>query len=107
MALGLRRPAERQIAPDPEEAAFSQLFGTLAANPSVQIIAVDDLNRYIEMWIRMGDDDQANEFAISDAVDAYHASEGVSRPIDLHLLLSHEPDSFFPSNLPVMYRRRS
>lgn len=49
MALGLRRPAERQSAVDPEDAAISQLFGTIAANPSVQIIAVDDLRRYIDL----------------------------------------------------------
>lgn len=107
MALGLRRPAERQSTVDPEEAAFSQLFGTLAANPAVQIIAVEDLNRYINLWIRMGNDDEENEFAIYDAVDAYHASEGVTRAIDLHLLLAHEPDRFFPDSLPVMFRRRS
>lgn len=105
MALGMRRPAERQIVPDPEETAFSQLFGTLAANPSVQIIAVDDLNRYIDLWIRMGDDDEANEFAIYRAVSEYHASEGVTTPVDVHLLLAHEPDRFFPDNLPVMFRR--
>ncbi|HZO32876.1 MAG TPA: hypothetical protein VFH48_43595 [Chloroflexota bacterium] len=107
MALGLRRPAERPTALDPEEVAFSQLFGTLAANPSVQIIAVDDLNRYIDLWIRMGDDDEANEMAVYDAISEYHNSEGVTTPIDEHLLLAHEPDSYFPKNLPVMFRRRS
>ena len=107
MALGLRRPTERPSAIDPEEAAFSQLFGTIAANPSVQIIAVDDLNRYIDLWIRMGDDDEANEMAIYKAISAYHATEGVTTPVDAHLLLSHEPDRFFPNNLPVMFRRRS
>lgn len=107
MALGLRRPAERQIAADPEEAAFSQLFGTIAANPSVQIIAVDDLNRYIDLWVRMGDDDEANEMAIYKAISEYHATEGVTTPIDVHLLLGHEPDRFFPNDLPVMFRRRS
>ena len=107
MALGLRRPAERQIAPDPEEAAFSQLFGSLAANPSVQIIAVDDLNRYIDLWVRMSDDDDANEMAIYEAISGYHAAEGVITPVDVHVLLGHEPDRFFPKNLPVLYRRRS
>jgi hypothetical protein len=106
MALGLRRPAERQIAANPEEAAFSQLFGTIAANPSVEIIAVDDLNRYVDLWIRMGDDDEANEMAIYDALDVYHSTEGVTTPVDVHLLLAHEPDRFFPKSLPVMYRRR-
>ena len=107
MVLGARRPAERQSDLHPEEVAFSQLFGTIAANPSVQIIAVDDLNRYIDLWIRMGDDDQANEMAISDALDTYHNTEGVMTPVDVHLLLSHEPDRFFPKNLPVMFRRQT
>jgi hypothetical protein len=107
MALASRRPTGLLSASDPEEVAFSQLFGTIAANPSVQIIAVDDLNRYIDLWIRMDDDDQANEMAIYDAIGECHNSEDVTTPVDVHLLLAHEPNRFFPTNLPVMYRRRS
>jgi hypothetical protein len=107
MVLGVRRPAESQSTLHPEEVAFSQLFGTLAANPSVQKIAVDDLNRYIDLWIRMSDDDEANEMAIYMALDDYHSTDGVTTPVDVHLLLAQEPDRFFPKNLPVLYRRRS
>ena len=55
----------------------------------------------------MGDDDEANEMALYEALDVYHASEGVATPVDIHLLLAHEPDRFFPKNLPIMYRRRT
>jgi hypothetical protein len=107
MALGSRRPPEGQIAAEPVEAAFSRLIAALAANPSVLIVAEDDLNRYIDLWVRMGDDDEANERAISDALSDYHAATGLTKPVDVHVLLSYEPDRFFPKNLPVLYRRHS
>lgn len=106
MALAPRRSAEPPSADDPQGAAFDKLIQALAANPSVLVVAKDDLNRYIDLWIRMGDDDEANEMAVYDAICEYHNSEGVVTPVDEHLLLAHEPDSFFPKNLPVMFRRR-
>ena len=107
MALSPRRVTEPPSADDSEGVAFDKLIAALAANPSVLVVAMDDLNRYIDLWIRMGDDDQANEMAISDAICEYHNAAGVTKPIDEHLLLSHESDRFFPKNLRVMFRRRS
>lgn len=105
MAVAPRRPHGLLSAPDPEEAAFSQFFGTLAANPAVQIIAMDPLGGYMDLWVRLDDDDEAREMAVYDAVDAYHATEGVTTPIDLHVVLASEPDSAFRASLRPMYRR--
>jgi hypothetical protein len=107
MALAPRRSTEPRRADDSQAAAFDKLITTIAANPSVLVVAMDDLNRYVDLWIRMGDDDEANEFAVYDAMSEYHAATGLTRPVDAHLLLSHEPDRFFPKNLPVLYRRPS
>jgi hypothetical protein len=106
MALSPRRVTEPP-SDDLQVAAFRKLIAALAANSSVLVVAMDDLNRYIDLWIRMGDDDEANEMAISDAVSEYHAATGLTKPIDEHLLLAHEPDRFFPKNLPILYRRHS
>ena len=43
--------------------------------------------------------------ALYDAVAAYHATERVTTPVDLHVVLANEPDSAFPSSVPLMYRR--
>lgn len=107
MALSPRRSTEPLSADDVQAAAFDKLIEAIAANPSVLIVAKDDLNRYIDLWVRMGDDDEANEMAIYDAISEYHAATGLTKPIDEHLLMSHEPDRFFPKNLPVLYRRHS
>jgi len=94
-------PASR----DPEEAAFFQLFGTVAANPAVIAVASDLLGGYIDLWVHLGDDNEAHEMALYDALAAYHATDGVATPVDLHVVLAKEPDSAFPSTLRVMYRR--
>ena len=107
MALAPRQSTGLRSSDDAQAAAFDKLIAALSVNPSVLVVAADDLNRYIEMWIRMGDDDQANEFAISDAICDYHNGGGVTKPVDEHLLLAHEPERFFPKNLPVLYRRAS
>lgn len=106
MAVASRHALGPHPAPDPEEAAFLQFFGTLAANPSVRLISQDPLGGAIDFWVRLGDDDEAHEMAIYDALAAYHASDDVTTPVDLHLVLASEPDDAFPSNLHPMYRRR-
>ena len=100
----LRRANEPRRGFDPEFAAFQQFFGTLVGNPSVQIIAVDDLGGHVDLWVRLGDDD-ANETAIYTALSAYHASEGVATPIDLHVIFADEDEAAFPSGLQPLYRR--
>ena len=93
---------------DAETAAFTQLFGTLAANPAVERIAIDHLGGYIDLWVRLTHDDDAysNEFALYDALDAYLRSEGVTTPVDIHLIPPSEPEDAFPSSFPLLYRRR-
>ena len=105
MAIASRRPAGSPPPYDPEESAFFQLFGAIAANPGVVAVASDLRAGNIDLWVRLGDDDEAHEMALYDALAAYHATEGVTTPVDLHVILSHEVDSAFPSSLPVMYRR--
>jgi len=106
MAILLSRSSGPPGTPDPEDAAFSQLFGTLAANPSVQCIAVDRIEGSVDLWARLGDDDEANEMALYDALAAYHATPGVATLVDLHLVLASEPDGAFPASLVVLYRRQ-
>jgi hypothetical protein len=77
-------------ASDPEAAAFSQLFGTLAANPAVERIAIHAHGDFIDLWARL--DDEAREMAIYDALDAYHASQGVTTAVEVHLILPRETD---------------
>ena len=105
VAIASRRSAVSAAAHDPDEAAFYQLFGAIAANPGVVTVAFDPLGGYIDLWVRLGDDDEAHEMALYDALAAYHATDGVATPIDLHVILPDEPDSAFPSSLAVMYRR--
>ena len=107
MAIASHRAGGLRSAPDPEEAAFAQLFGTLAASPSVERIAVNELGGYVDLWARLDDDDEAGEMALYDALTAYHASPGVSTPVDLHLVLASEPDDAFPASLTVLYRRQA
>jgi hypothetical protein len=104
MATAVSRVLESQDAADPEFAAFQQLFGTLAANPSVQLIGIYPLSG-IDLWVRLRDDDEDNENAIYTALSAYHSSEGVSAPIDLHVVFAEERDSAYPSSVRVLYRR--
>lgn len=108
MVTARQQPIGMLNAEDPEVAAFSQLFGTMAANPAVERIAIDHLGRYIDLWARLIHDDDAdsNEMALYDALDVYHASAGVATPVDLHLILPCEADDAFPSSLPLLYRRR-
>jgi hypothetical protein len=105
MVIASSRSSILSGAPDPEDAAFSQLFGTLAANPSVQCIAINRGGESLDLWARLGDDDEANEMALYDALAAYHASPGVTTLVDLHLLLASERDEAFPASLTVLYRR--
>jgi hypothetical protein len=105
MAIASRRIVGLGDAADPENAAFSQLFGTLAASPSVERIAVNTLCGHVDLWARLQDDDEANEMALYDALAAYHASPGVVTLIDLHLILADEPDTAFPAGLTLLYRR--
>ena len=105
MAIARQQPTGILNTDDPEIAAFTQLFGTMAANPAVERIAIDHLGRYIDLWARLTDDDESHEMALYDALDEYHVSDGVTTPVDLHLILAFEPDDAFPSKLPVMYRR--
>lgn len=106
MAIASRRTLTEPAVPgDPEEAAFFQLFGVIAANPAVDTIASDFVGGSIDLWVRLGDDDEVHEMALYDALAAYHATDGVTTPVDLHVVLAHEPDSAFPSSLRVMYRR--
>lgn len=108
MVTARQQPIGMMNAEDPEVAAFSQLFGTMAANPAVERIAIDHLGRYIDLWVRLTCDDDAysNEFALYDALTAYHRSEGVTTPADIHLILPDESDDQFPSSYPLLYRRR-
>lgn len=106
MAVASRNALGPRPAPDPEAAAFLQFFGTLAANPSVRLISQDPLGGYIDLWVCLADEDEANEMAIYDALAAYHASDDVTTPVDLHLILASEPDDAFPSDLRPMFRRR-
>ena len=69
------------------------------------MVASGSLDGYIELWVSLDDDDEAHEMALYDALAAYHATDEVATPIDLHVVLSHEPDSAFPSGLSVLYRR--
>ena len=105
MAIARQQPIGILNAEDPEMAAFSQLFGTLAANPAVERIAIDHLGSDIDLWARLTDDDESYEMVLYDALTAYHVSDGVSTPVDLHLILAHEPDDVFPSKMHLMYRR--
>jgi hypothetical protein len=102
----LRRAIGPRRGFDPELVAFQQFFGTLAANPSVQLIGVDELGGYLDLWVRLGDDDQANESAIYAALSAYHASEGVETPIDVHVVFADEAESAFPAGIQILYRRQ-
>src|SRR5581483_6065464 len=99
MATARRQPVGLLDASGPEAAAFSQLFGTLAANPAVERIALDDLGGYIDLWARLDDADEAREMALYDALAAYHNAAGVTTPIELHLVLADEPEDAFPANL--------
>jgi len=100
-----RRAPEAQRRSDPEVAAFQQFFGTLAVNPSVQTIAMDPLGGYVDLWVRLGDDDEEQENAIYTALSAYHASAGVETPVDLHIVFADEPESAFPAGIQLMFRR--
>lgn len=105
MAIASRPTPSPRGALDPEDAAFAQLFGTLAASPAVERIAVHGLGGTVDLWARLQDDDQASEMALYDALATYHATSGVTTLVDLHLVLASEPDTAFPSQLTVLYRR--
>jgi hypothetical protein len=101
----LRRATESQRGIDPEVVAFQQFFGTLAANPSVRLIGIDSLAGYADLWVRLGDDDDANETAIYTALSAYHATPDVETPIDLHVVFADEADTAFPADIQLLFRR--
>jgi hypothetical protein len=105
MAIASRPTPSPRGALDPEDAAFAQFFGTLAASPSVERVAVHGLGGAVDLWVRLRDDDEANEMALYDALATYHATSGVTTLVDLHLVLASEPDSAFPAGLTVLYRR--
>jgi hypothetical protein len=100
-----RRAGEPQRRVDPELAAFQQFLGTLAANPSVLIVASDPVGGYVDLWVRLADDDDDNETAIYAALSTYHASEGVETPIDLHVVFADEDEAAFPADIQPLYRR--
>src|SRR5215213_1536123 len=99
----LRRMIEPQALLDPEVIAFQQFFGSLAANPSVRHIGIDALGGYVDLWVRLDDDDEANESAIYAALSAYHASQGVETPIDLHVVFADEAEAAFPSGIQLLF----
>jgi hypothetical protein len=100
-----RRAIESRRGIDPELAAFQQFFGTLAANPSVQRIAIDDVGAHLDLWVRLVDDDDDNEAAIYAALSTYHASDGVQQPIDLHVVFADEDEAAFPVNIQPLFQR--
>jgi hypothetical protein len=101
----LRRVNESQPRVHPEVAAFQQLFGTLAANPSMQLIGIDEPGGYANLWVRLGNADEAIERANYAALSAYHASEGVETPIDLHVVFADEAENAFPSGIQLLFSR--
>src|SRR4051794_40904320 len=101
----LRRMIEPQPRIDPEVVAFQQFFGSLAANPSVRRIGVDPVGGYVDLWVRLGDDDEDNERSIYAALSAYHASEDVETPIDLHVVFADEDEAAFPSGIQLLFSR--
>src|SRR4051794_7253384 len=100
MATIVSRVLESQDAADPEFAAFQQLFGTLAANSSVQIIGIYPLSGIIDLWLRLRDDDDENKSAIYEAIQRYRAG-GPERLIDLTVVFADEPDTAYPSSARV------
>jgi hypothetical protein len=100
-----RRPSEPQRRVDPELAAFQQFLGTLAANPSVQLVATDPVGGHVNLWVRLADDNEDNETAMYAALSAYHASDGVETPIDLHVIFADEDEAAFPSGIQPLFRR--
>ncbi len=102
-ATALSRVLDPQQVADPEVAAFQQLFGTLAANPSVQVIGINPLGTIINLWVRLGDADEGNEDAIYGALQQYRAG-GPERLIDLHVVFADEPETAYPSSVRVLYR---
>ena len=89
---------------DPEVAAFQQFFGTLAANPSVQMIGVNPLGGILDLWVKLRDDDEGNEGSIYDALQSFRARGGETL-VDLHVVFADERDEAYPSSVKVLYRR--
>jgi hypothetical protein len=106
MALTVRPQSDHvQRGIDPDVVAFQRFFGMLVINPAVEIVAADRLSGYVNLWVRLTDDNEAHEYAVYDALRSYHASDGVQTPIDLHLVFADEPETAFPSQLQILFRR--
>jgi len=85
-------------------ARFMKLFGAVCSVPTVDRVAIDDGDEHLDLWILLGEDDEAQEEQIYRHLQAYRAVRG--RPaVDAHVVTAHEGSRSFPSHIPVVFER--
>lgn len=108
MAAVAPHPMTRVLGATEDEipAVFMQFFGELCSSPIVKIVGISDEEiEGLHVWVRLDVDDEAQEERIYRSLQNYRASErGV--PVDLHVVLAQQPDTVFPDDAHVLYRRQ-
>src|SRR5690348_3784162 len=85
-------------------AQFMKLFGAVCSVPTVDRVAIDDADEYLDLWILLGKDDEALEEQIYQHLQAYRAVRG--RPsVDAHVVTANEGPARFPGSIPVVFER--
>lgn len=85
-------------------ARFMQLFGAVCSLHVVDRVAIDDADEYLDLWILLGEDDEAQEEQIYRHLQAYRAVRG--RPsVDAHVVTATEGPSAFPTSVPIVFER--
>src|SRR3954463_10445152 len=85
-------------------ARFMRLFGVVCSVPTVDRVAIDDGDEILDLWILLGEDDEAQEEQIYRHLQAYRAVKG--RPaVDAHVVTACEGSRSFPSHIPVVFER--
>jgi hypothetical protein len=85
-------------------AMFMQLFGAVCSVPTVDRVAIDHSDDYVDLWILLGDEDESQEELIYRHLQAYRTARG--RPsVDAHVVTASEGPAAFPTRIPVVFER--
>lgn len=106
--MALAEALSRSLIQDhsPSTRNFLRFFGTLCSIPSVVRVACELEGAIIRHWVQLGDDDEAGQDAIYDALRRFQAAEGtVPGTSEVHIIFADEDESAIPATAEVLFVR--
>jgi len=85
-------------------AGFMRFFGAMCTVSTVSRIGIADGDDCLDIWIRLGDDDESEEEKIYGHLQDYRFRR--ERPsVDLHVIGSEEGPNLFPRDVAIVFDR--